>query len=228
MMTGNARTIHQISDSSFYAKPADTTNSIPVSPNLTALRLAHDYNFDIKSVAISSWGNLVRTLLADADKKLVTTNDEDTKNKAVEILKTDPSHVFVTQFGDVFNARVQFGASNSTPQFVDAVSKTDGYIKELLDAIKSRPNYNKEEWLVLITSTQGGSGMGVPIDLSRSFLIAYNPLFKEQNLVNMNPVINVQQEDVARQILYWMKVPSTQAIQTGRQWLDRFGAEFIK
>ena len=228
MMTGNSRTIHRIGDSSFYASPVDTTNTVPVSPNLTALRLLHDYDYGIKSVAISSWSNLVTTLLKDADQKFVTASDEETKNKAVDLLKKDSSYVFVTQFGDVFNTRAQYGTSNSSQQFIDVVNKTDGYIKELTDAVKSRASYGKEEWLILITSTQGGTGMGLPVDLSRSFLIAYNPLFKQQDLSKMNPVINVQQEDVARQILYWMKVPGGPAIQTGQLWLDRFGVEFIK
>ena len=228
MMTGNNRNIHRIWDSTFYAKPVDTTNSIPVSPNLTALRLLHDYNENIKSVAISSWGNLVNTFLRDANRKVVTSSDEDTKNKAVEMLKQESAQVFITQFGDVFNTRLATGPSNSDPQFVAAVNKTDTYIKELTDAIKSRPDYSKEEWVVVITSTQGGSGTGTPVDLSSGFIVLHNPLFRPQDLTKMNPAITVKQEDVARQILYWMKVPTTPAIQTGSLWLDRFGAEFIK
>lgn len=228
MMTGNTRTIHQIGDSSFYAIPVDTTNTVPVSPNLTALRLLHDYDYGIRSVAVSSWGNLVNTLLKDADKKIVTGSDEETKAKTTALLKNDSSKVFIVQFGDVFNARVLYGSSNTSPQFVAAVQKIDGYIKELVDAIKSRAKYTNEEWLVVITSTQGGTGIGSPIDLSGGFIVAYNPLFKQQELSKMNPVINVLQEDATRQILYWMKVPNTPAVQTGQLWLDRFGSEFIK
>lgn len=228
MMTGNTRTIHRIWDSTFYAKPVDTTNSIPVSPNLSALRLLQDYDDRIKTVAISSWGNLVTTLLSDASKKVTTTSDEDTKTQAVSLLKTDPSSVFITQFGDVINARKQYGSANNTPEFLAAVNKTDGYIKEMADAIKSRPNYAKEEWIIIIASTQGGTGAGSPVDLYPGFVMIYNPLFKPQDLTKMNPAINVKQEDIARQILYWMRVPATAAIQTGSLWLDRFGAEFIK
>lgn len=227
-MTGNSRTIHTVSDSSFYAKPADTTNTIPVSPNLTAIRMIHDYNVNTRAVAVSAWGNLINTLLKDADKRVVTTNDEDTKNKTVELLKADSAQLFIAQFGDVYNARLQSGSTDSSPQFVTAVNKTDAYIKELLDAIKSRSNYNGEEWLVLITSTQGGTGLGIPVDLKPGFLIAYNPIFKSQDLSKMNPAITVHQEDVARQLLYWLKVPGNSAIQTGSLWLDRFGVEFIK
>lgn len=226
MMTGNIRTVHRILDSTFYALPVDTTNTIPVSPNLTALRLLHDYNYGLKSVAISSWGNLVNTLLADADKKIVTSDDEDTKNKAVDRLKNDTSQVFIAQLGDVYNKLAQYGTTS--PEYVASVRKADGYIKELTDAIKTRADYANEEWLVLLTTTLGGASIGKVFDPTPGFLMAYNPVFKSQDLSKMNPVINVQLQDVARQIIYWMKVPNTQAIQTGALWLDRFGVEFIK
>lgn len=226
MMTGNSRTVHRIFDSSFYATPVDTTNTIPVSPNLTALRLLHDYNYGLKSVAISSWGNLVKTLLGDADRKIVTSDDEDTKDKAVDRLKNDSSQVFIAQFGDVYSKLAQYGAASA--DYAASVQKVDGYIKELTNAIKSRAGYANEEWLVLLTTTQGGAGTGRFFDPSPGFLIAYNPVFKQQDLSKMNPVINVQLQDIARQIIYWMKVPNTPAIQTGALWLDRFGVEFIK
>ena len=38
--------------------------------------------------------------------------------------------------------------------------KMDEYIGQLLDAIKARPNYYYEDWLIVITSNHGGKADG--------------------------------------------------------------------
>lgn len=228
MMTGNDTLIHRIWDESFYAKPIDSTSSIPVSPNLTAFRLIYSASPEMKLAAASSWPNLVNTLLRDADTKVVTESDLQTKDEAKKILNTDVD-VLVVQFGSVIRAGIDYGFSSTTAEYKAAVMQCDDYVKELLTVMKSRPGYAKEEWLTMITTTQGGSGlMADRFAAKPGFLIVYNPLFKTQDLVKMNPSIRVLKEDMTPQILYWMKVPQTNAVQSGQLWIDRFGVEFIK
>lgn len=228
MMTGNDITRHRVFDSSFYPRPIDSSATTPLSPNLSVLRLLYNYKPGaIRTAAVSSWGNLVNTMLRDADVKVATGSDADTKDQAVRILQTDSARVIVTQFGDVYHKGVQYGFSNLAAPYADAVSRTDGYIGEILNALKSRSNYNNEEWLVIVTTTQGGSGLDrAPI--APGFFVAYNPMFKSQDLTLTNPAVNVLQQDLTPQILYWMKVPQSSAVQKGQLWLDRFGIEFLK
>lgn len=228
MITGNDISQHRVFDSSFYPRPVDSSAGTPLSPNLSALRLLYNYKPGaFRTAAISSWGNLVNTLLKDADVKVVTGGDTDTKDQTVRVLKTDSARVIITQFGDVYNKGLQYGFSKTSAPYADAVGRTDGYIGEMLNALKSRPGYTNEEWMVVITTTQGGSGVDrAPI--APGFFVAYNPMFKSQDLSLTNPAVNVLQQDLTPQLLYWMKVPQSAAVQKGQLWLDRFGIEFLK
>jgi hypothetical protein len=228
MMTGNDTTRHRTWDSTFYPTPIDTTNRIPVPVNLTALRYLHNKNQSLTITAIAPWFNLVNTFLVDANTKIVTTGDADTKNNAVNEIKTKDPALIITQFNSVQKAGIQYGFSASVNEFSNAIKTVDGYINEMVLALKSRPDYAKENWLVFITTTQGGSGLKNDVNIKPGFIIAYSPYFKPANIFTLTPSIATRKEDIAPQILYWFKTAVPNTIASGSVWIDRFEAEFYK
>ena len=228
MLTGKDITQHRVFDSSFYPKPIDSSATTPLSPNISVLQLLYNHKpGTIRTAAVSSWNNLVNTMLRDADLKVKTNSDADTKDQLVNILKNDSARVIISQFGDVFLNGMQYGFTETATPYLNAISKTDNYVGEIMEALQSRSTYKDEEWLVIVTTTQGGSGLDrAPI--SPGFFIAQNPAFQSQDLSLMNPAVNVLQQDLTPQILYWMKTPQSSAIQKGQLWLDRFSIEFLK
>ena len=50
------------------------------------------------------------------------------------------------------------GFSLAVPEYVKSVEDTDQKIGRLLEAIKSRPNFANEDWLIAVTSDHGGIG----------------------------------------------------------------------
>ncbi|MGJ7031472.1 alkaline phosphatase family protein [Niabella hirudinis] len=230
MFTGNFET--RLWDSTFYAVPADSTNTIPVPLNLTAFRYIHDEIPDKKFAAVANWPNLVNTLLADADKKVVTADDAATKAAVENILKSENRDVVFARFSSVQNAGSQYGFKAGA-EYEAAIRTVDGYIGDIMNALKSRASYNNEKWLTVITTTQVSDTLltaktwaGSPLKIP-GFIIAHHKGFTSQDITKLNPAIIAKNEDVAAMMLYWLQVSKPSTMVNGSSWLDRFELEFL-
>jgi len=83
-------------------------------------------------------------------------NDDAVKNRMVDFLKTDTASIVLGQFSAVEKAGETYGFDNSFPQYKAAINSFDTKVGELLTAIKSRATYDKENWLIVVTSSRGG------------------------------------------------------------------------
>lgn len=83
-------------------------------------------------------------------------NDEAVKSKIVSFLGTDNASIVLGQFSGVEKAGKQYGFDNSFPQYKAAIDQFDTYVGEILKALKARPAYAKENWLIVVTSNRGG------------------------------------------------------------------------
>lgn len=230
VFTGNSET--RLWDSTFFAVPVDSTNTIPVPLNLTAFRYIHNVLPVKKFAAVADWPNLVTTLLDDADKKVVTANDSETKDKVGGILKNDNMDIVFARFSSVQKAGSQFGFK-AGPEYESAVKTVDGYLGEIMNALKSRPNYKDEKWLTVITTTQVSDTLltvqnwkDSPIKIP-GFIIAHHTGFTSQDITKLNPAIVAKNEDIAAMMLYWLTVTKPSTLINGSSWLDRFELEFL-
>lgn len=230
MLTGNFDT--RLWDSTFYAVPVDTTNTIPVPLNITALRYTHGEDIGKRIVAVADWPNLVNTLMNDADKKLVTTGDEATKAAVEQVLRTDSADLIVARFSDVQKAGAQYGFAD-TDGYKAAIQKVDSYVGAVMNALRSKPDYASEKWLTLITTTQVSDTLlttenwaNSPLQIP-SFVIAHYPGFTPQDITKINPAIIARTEDITALILYWLRVSKPTSVVNGFSWIDRFELEFL-
>jgi len=84
-------------------------------------------------------------------------SDEDVKNKLVSDIKTTDKRIVTAHFTDIDRIGQTQGYDNSISQYKSAIEKFDGYVGEIVSSLKSRPEYSKENWLVIIHSAQGGN-----------------------------------------------------------------------
>ena len=93
------------------------------------------------------------------------------------IASKDYQAVFV-YFGNCDGVGHKKGFHPSVSQYRDVIHQTDSYIGKLLSAIKSRPNHEDEDWLILLTADHGGKGKGhhsgqkVPEILNVPFIVS--------------------------------------------------------
>ncbi|OIV38247.1 hypothetical protein BIV57_06850 [Mangrovactinospora gilvigrisea] len=86
----------------------------------------------------------------------------------------DAAFVYIGQVDEISH-----GLGPDSDECLTAIGNADAHLRELLDALRARPTYPQEEWLVLVTTDHGhkpGGGHGGPTLPERSaWVVAHGP-----------------------------------------------------
>lgn len=185
MLTGVWHTKHNVQDNNFTA------------PNFTSypdfLTRAETYNPNLKTISLAHWSPINNTIISNADVKTNFSTDLAVKNAALTALQSDNPDILFVDFDDVDHEGHSYGFSSSVPQYVAAIQTTDQYIGEILNAMKNRPTYNNEDWLVVVTTDHGATNTshgGPNLSERNIFTIFSNPDFTPTQIsktVNQTP-----------------------------------------
>ncbi|ANF50757.1 hypothetical protein A0O34_09600 [Chryseobacterium glaciei] len=177
MLTGVWHTKHNVQDNNF------------TSPNYVNypdfLTRAETYNPNLRTISLAHWAPINDIIVQNADVQTNLGTDLAVKNAAVSALQSDNPDILFVDFDDVDHAGHSYGFSSTVPQYVASMQTTDGYIGEIVNAMKNRATYNNEDWLVVLTTDHGavdnGHGGG---NLSERdiFTIYSNPSFTPQQI----------------------------------------------
>ncbi|RAJ79334.1 putative secreted protein (Por secretion system target) [Chitinophaga dinghuensis] len=113
-----------------------------------------------RTVSIVHWTPLNTYIIKNIDATINLTTDLDVKNAAVTELTSNNPDVLYVDFDDVDHAGHSYGFSPTVSQYTNAIATTDTYIRNILTALKSRPNYANEDWLVAVSTDHGGNMAG--------------------------------------------------------------------
>ncbi|WP_454879257.1 LamG-like jellyroll fold domain-containing protein [Sphingobacterium detergens] len=185
MMSGVSADMHGIEDDSYIPKPNENNpHATPVGYPSILYRIS-TLAPTTKSFVVARDQAINTKLLVSADETFDATSDEAVKKQVVDVLAKKNPGIAIVQFKDVLTAGEQYGFSASQTGYVDAVKKVDGYIGEILTALKARTNYKTEDWLVILTSNHGGvdkSYGGDSFAERNTFTIFQNNNFKQLEL----------------------------------------------
>jgi len=185
LMTGVSFAKHKIQDSTFIYTPppgSDSHNGLPPNyPSMFSYIVASSRG-NMRTSFISPWPNLVNKAVPEVRDQVITSGDQGVKDSALARIRNGNPDFITLNFNSPAIAGKAGGFTGTNTAYRDAITKVDGYINELIAALKARPQYNKnEEWLVVIKSTHGGLGTGyggsTPTE-ANSFTIFYNERFK--------------------------------------------------
>lgn len=113
----------------------------------------------LRTVSVQSWSILNSQLFSQADVTVnLPDNDAAVRDTTVNRIKTDNADIIVAGFSGVQTAAHQSGYGPDVEEYMTAITTVDGYVGDLLAAVNSRPDKDKEDWLVIITSDHGGIG----------------------------------------------------------------------
>lgn len=84
----------------------------------------------------------------------------DLVSQAVEHLRTADPDVLFLYFDAPDCAGHAYGYSPTSEFYLAVLAEVDAGIGEILDALRARPNYALEDWLVVVTADHGGLGTG--------------------------------------------------------------------
>ncbi|GHE39472.1 LamG-like jellyroll fold domain-containing protein [Sphingobacterium griseoflavum] len=181
MMSGVSSNAHHIEDDSFIPKPDEHDHHANAAGYPSLLYRMATLAPSLRSYVVARNAGISNRLLVSASESYHATSDEETKDVAVELLKSKISDVLLLQFTDVLDAGKSGGFSAENSGYVDALNRVDGYIGEVMAALKARENFEFEDWLIIITSNHGGLGDSYGGDSAEErniFAVFQNPRFK--------------------------------------------------
>lgn len=177
MLTGVWHTKHNVQDNNF-----TSPNYINYPDFLTR---AETYNPNLRTISLANWAPINDKIVKSADVKSNLGSDLAVKNAAVNAMQNDNPDILFVDFDDVDHAGHSYGFAGTVPQYVSSIQTTDSYIGEIVSAMKSRPTYSSEDWLVVLTTDHGAvqsAHGGGNLSERNIFNIYSNPGFTPQQI----------------------------------------------
>lgn len=148
----------------------------------------------------------------DSHAEQYVPSDVEIRNQAVQTLRSQNPDAMFVYFGQVdevghgaIDKRGRFSPDNEW--YLKAISTVDTHVGQLLQAMRARPQFAEEDWLVLVTTDHGGSGNnhGGDTDEERKiWMIAHGKDLSRERLLN-EPV---PQTAVVPMIYSYLGLPS--------------------
>ena len=124
---------------------------------------------DYRTASFVDWYPIDKYVVTKADVRVgyeahgsdgYTVFDQHIADRAVKVLAEQDVRASMVYFGATDENGHRFGFHPSVPQYMKSIEKVDQHVGRLIEAIKSRPTYAREDWLILISSDHGGEGKG--------------------------------------------------------------------
>jgi hypothetical protein len=152
MMTGvweakNGVTNNSYSTSNFYQYPYWPTLAKQFKPNLYCVQIV-EYQPLYYQVYNASWDQ----------NFLIPSGSGGCATAAQQWLATDSVDGMFVYFEKVDETGHASGFSPTNPAYMQAITYVDSCVGTVLTALKARPNYATEDWLVIIVTDHGGIG----------------------------------------------------------------------
>jgi hypothetical protein len=132
-------------------------NNYAQYPSFISRVEAHDAN--LNTVSICHWSPINNSIVQDdADTKINVSSDQAVEDQVIIELQNEDPHVIFAHFDDVDHAGHANGFAANIPEYVTSIENVDTHIGNIYAALKARPNFVAENWIILITSDHGGIG----------------------------------------------------------------------
>lgn len=115
---------------------------------------------------------------------------------AVKVLtERNPTAVFL-YIGQVDETGHKHGFHPSVQPYTEAIERADQHVGEAVAAVRARPTFAQEQWLILVTSDHGGKGTGHggghnEPEILNSFLIVSGPAAQHGQLQEQSYLVDV-------------------------------------
>ncbi|ARS42200.1 hypothetical protein CA265_22090 [Sphingobacteriaceae bacterium GW460-11-11-14-LB5] len=187
LFTGVGVAKHKASDNSFSGSDFVNYPSFfrQIKTSLPALRTA----------SIVTWSSINSYIVAtpDVTVKQNSANDNATETRIIQEITTSNTDVAFCHFDNVDHAGHASNYRTTTQMYMDSVKAVDLRVGRILTALKARPTYNNEDWLIVVATDHGGdlSHGGASYLEQNAFIILNNSAIAPQ-LVNALPTTSTE------------------------------------
>ena len=110
--------------------------------------------------SIVHWEPIQKQIVLRADVTTAYKTDAEVSASACRLLSEKNPDILFVHLDDVDGAGHKFGFDPKLPRYLDAIEKADEYVGALLKAMENRASYQKEDWLIVVSTDHGGKGKG--------------------------------------------------------------------
>lgn len=146
---------------------------------------------ELVTASFAHWAPIHEQIVADADASSACESAQEVEDRAVSLLmEGDPDFLFL-HLDDVDHAGHESGYSVDVPAYIDAIARADRHVEAVLAAVRARPTFADEDWLVLVTTDHGGSGTshGQDIPEHRTIFVIVSGPSVARGTIEPDPVI---------------------------------------
>jgi len=193
MLSGKSSTKHGVLGNSFEGDgdeenpQGNSSNNISTGYITVYQRLLESGRI-LKSLSVSPWNDLDQQLFNLSDENGTVSSDLAAKEKAVDRIQNGPDRLAfaVINFRNLIKVGVENGFSMDNDAYKLSLDEIDGYLGEIIAAVKAREKYATEDWLIIVTSNHGGIGTdygGSSFEERKVPVIYYNLNFQPLELL---------------------------------------------
>jgi len=150
MLTGVWEDKHKVVDNTF-----EGYNHINY-PHL--FKRIEEYDPNYKTVSVSQW-HPINTKIVRSTADVISNvpdSSQEVESKAISHLKEKDLTAIFVHFDDVDHAGHSTGFSKDNPKYISAIETVDQSIGKIMSALKNRTTYDREDWLILVSTDHGG------------------------------------------------------------------------
>ncbi|MBE8722952.1 LamG-like jellyroll fold domain-containing protein [Sphingobacterium pedocola] len=186
LLTGYPSSQHKIIQESYMPSIDLEDDHAPLEFTPSLINRIEGTNKRLKTATVVQNLTMSNMLLADADFNNVESSDKGVEQKAIALLTDQKPDLSIVQFNGLLDAGKDGGFVVQNVKYKAALDQIDAYIGSIVAAIEAGDNFEKESWLIVITSPHGGSTEGsiggVSDNEINTFSLYYNKGFKPLEL----------------------------------------------
>jgi predicted AlkP superfamily pyrophosphatase or phosphodiesterase len=157
------------------------------------------------TILLVQWWPIATQIVTDPDLSRTFLADARVADEAVKVLRERDPDVLFLHFDEVDKAGHKYGFHPSVTEYTQAIARADADFGRVLAALRERPAYGNEDWLILVTTDHGGSdkGHGRNIPEHRTIFIIVSGSAATKGAIDPAPAI----VDVAATALVHLRIP---------------------
>ena len=147
---------------------------------------------ELKTFSVVNWNPIHKILQeGDADITNYLLTDDKVAKRVADLLSNDNPDVMFVQLDEVDHAGHEYDFNPRSTKYLKAIEKSDKQVETILKALYERENYEKENWLVIVSTDHGGSNFGHGKDIPEHTTIFYIASGKDVNKGEIEQQVNV-------------------------------------
>lgn len=179
------------------------------------------YNPALTTVSISHWAPINDKIIRKVDYKNNPKSDVAVAQEGIKILLEQNPDALFLHFDDIDHAGHFSGFNPKNPKYIKEIEKVDSLIGLVLTAVKNRPSYSEEDWLILFSPDHGGIKLshGGSTQVERNtFIIAQHKNSQAQQVEAKNIKITAKQLIKFSKAQHQLTIPPLQKNSSSKDW----------